>query len=61
MGGSRHSGSMNSRQNFKQIAVIYSLSTAFLDSISNSDQAAQLWLKEQANLWLKKTADLNIK
>ena len=46
---------------YRQIAAIFSVSNAFLDSVGKVDNFAQLWLNESAKAWLKTTADLKIK
>lgn len=61
MGRSSHGGRQNYEQDFKHIAAVYSVSTAFLDTVCNSDKFAQAWIYGKANLWLKKSAELKIK
>ena len=61
MGRSRHGGRHDDEQDFKHIAAVFSVSTAFLDSVSKSDKAAQLWMTEEANQWLRKSVHLKIK
>jgi len=61
MGGPRHGGRHDNEQDFKHIAAVLSISTAFLDSVTKSDKAAQLWITEDANQWLTKSVHLKIK
>jgi len=61
MGRSGHGGRHDDEQDFKHIAAVFSISTAFLDSVSKSDKAAQLWMAEDANQWLTKSVHLKIK
>jgi hypothetical protein len=61
MGRSRHGSRKDYDLYFKHVAALYSISTAFLESISKSDKAAELWLAEEANFWLRKTAHLRLK
>ncbi len=42
----------------QQVAVIASVSTAFMDSISKKDNFAALWLRQNAQPWLKSIAKL---
>lgn len=46
---------------YRQIAAIFSVSNAFLDSVGKADNFAQLWLNESAWAWLKTTADFKSK
>ncbi|HEY8094860.1 MAG TPA: hypothetical protein VIE65_02045 [Methylobacter sp.] len=61
MGRSSFGGRQNSEQEFKHIAAVFSISTAFLDSICKSDKSAQLWVSGKANQWLKRSGTLKIK
>jgi len=56
-----HGSRQNNEQDFKHIAAVFSISTAFLDNVCKSDKFAQSWLLEKANQWLKKSADLKTK
>ncbi len=46
---------------YRQIAAIFSVSNAFLDSVGKADNFAQLWLHESAQAWLKTTAEFKSK
>ncbi|MGZ4993298.1 MAG: hypothetical protein ACXV79_03970, partial [Methylobacter sp.] len=63
MGGGRppHNGRHDDEQDAKHIAAVFSLSSAFMDSISRSDNSARSWIAEKANQWLKKSSSLKIK
>ena len=61
MGGPRNGGRHDNEQDIKHIAAVLSISTAFLDSVTKSDKAAQLWITEDANQWLTKSVHLKIK
>ncbi|MGZ5601555.1 MAG: alpha/beta hydrolase family protein [Methylobacter sp.] len=63
MGGGRppHNGRHDDDQDAKHIAAVFSLSSAFMDSISRSDNSARSWIAEKANQWLKKSSSLKIK
>lgn len=61
MGRPQHDGRQDGKQDAKHIAAVFSISTAFLDSISKSDKFAQSWLSGKSGLWLKKSASLKIK
>jgi len=61
MGRASHGGRPNNEQDFKHIAAVFSISTAFLDSVSKTDKSAQLWMSGKANQWLKKSGSLKIK
>ena len=56
-GGSK----LNANQDYIQLAVVYSVSIAFLDHICKNDNVARTWLSDKANLWLNKSASLKIK
>jgi hypothetical protein len=58
---SSHGSRQKSEQEFKHIAAVFSISTAFMDSVSKSDQFAKSWLSSKAGLWLKKSASFKIK
>ena len=51
----------NSEQDYKHVAAVFSVSTAFLDGLCKSDSVARLWLSEKANQWLSQWAHLKIK
>jgi len=61
MGRLLHGGRQDKEQDFKHIAAVFSISTAFLDNVCKFDKFAQSWLLEKANQWLKKSADLKTK
>lgn len=61
MGRASHGGRQNNEQDFKHIAAVFSISTAFLDSVSKTDKSAQLWMSGKANQWLKKSGSFKIK
>ena len=46
---------------YQSIAAVFSVSSAFLDSIAKADNFARLWLTENAKVWLDKAATLKIK
>jgi len=46
---------------YKSIAAIFSVSTAFLDSIAKSDNFADLWLMKHADSWIDNIAALKRK
>lgn len=56
-----HGGMQDSERDAKHIAAVFSISGAFLDSVSKSDTLAQSWLSQKANQWLKKPSNLKIK
>jgi len=56
-GGSK----LNANQDYAQVAIVYSVSIAFLDHICKNDSVAGTWLSDKANLWLNKSASLKIK
>ncbi|MCK9397069.1 MAG: hypothetical protein M0Q44_15935 [Methylobacter sp.] len=56
-----HGGMQDSERDARHIAAVFSISGAFLDSISKSDTLAQSWLSQKANQWLKKPSNLKIK
>ncbi|HEY8157747.1 MAG TPA: hypothetical protein VIF10_03490 [Methylobacter sp.] len=60
-GWSSHGGRLDSERDFKHIAAVSSISTAFLDNVCKSDKFAQSWLSGKAKQWLKKSADLKTK
>lgn len=45
---------------YQEVAVIASVSTAFMDSIAKKDMFAALWLIKNAKSWLKSVANLTI-
>jgi hypothetical protein len=61
MGRSAHGGRQHYEQDFKHIAAVFSISTAFLDTVCKTDKFAQAWISDKANLWLKKSGELKIK
>lgn len=46
---------------FKQVAIVSSVSTAFLDAVIRSDLAARQWLDNKAAKWIGKTGQLKRK
>jgi hypothetical protein len=58
---SKGASKLNSNQNYAQVAVVYSVSIAFLDHICKNDNVAHTWLADKANQWLNKSATLKIK
>ncbi len=56
-----HGGMHDSERDARHIAAVFSISGAFLDSVSKSDTLAQSWLSQKANQWLKKPSNLKIK
>jgi len=58
---SRDGSKLNGNQNYTQVAVVYSVSIAFLDHICKNDNVARTWLSDKANQWLNKSATLKIK
>jgi hypothetical protein len=61
MGRSSRDGRQHYELDFKHIAAVFSVSTAFLDTVCKTDKFAQAWIAGKANLWLKKSAELKIK
>jgi len=61
MGRPPHGGRQDSQQDFKHIAAVFSVSSAFLDSIGKSDAVAQSWISGKPNHWLKKSSNLKMK
>ena len=61
MGKSQRSFKPNSAPAYQQVAAVFSVSTAFLDSVCKSDSVARSWLSTKANPWLDKSALLKIK
>jgi len=51
----------NGNQDYAQVAVVYSVSIAFLDHICRNDNVARSWLSNKANEWLNKSATLKLK
>ena len=60
MGKSKGGSRKNSEQDYKQIAAVFSVSTAFLDHVCKHDSVAGSWLSTKANPWLDKWANLKI-
>ena len=58
---SKDGSKLNGNQNYTQVAVVYSVSIAFLDHICKIDNVARIWLSDKANQWLNKSATLKIK
>ncbi len=58
---SRGGSTLNGNQDYAQVAVVYSVSIAFLDHICKNDNVAGSWLSDKANQWLNKSASLKIK
>ena len=58
---SRDGSKLNGNENYTQVAVVYSVSIAFLDHICKNDNVAHTWLSDKANQWLNKSATLKIK
>ncbi len=52
---------LKGNQDYTQVAVVYSVSIAFLDHICKKDNVAHTWLSDKANQWLNKSATLKIK
>jgi len=52
---------LNGKQDYTQVAVVYSVSIAFLDHICKKDNVARTWLSDKASQWLNKSATLKIK
>lgn len=52
---------LNNNQDYAQVAIVLSVSIAFLDHICKNDSVARTWLSDKANLWLNKSASLKIK
>jgi len=52
---------LNGKQDYVQVAVIYSVSISFLDHICKKDNVARTWLSDKASQWLNKSATLKIK
>ncbi|MFZ2171805.1 MAG: hypothetical protein WAW61_19465 [Methylococcaceae bacterium] len=61
MGRPPHGGQQDAEQDFKHIAAVLSISTAFLDSVCKSDKFAQFWIAKKAKTWLNKSVALKIK
>ncbi|MGZ4970672.1 MAG: hypothetical protein ACXV8O_04605 [Methylobacter sp.] len=61
MGRAPHGGGQNAEQGARHIAAVFSVSTAFLDTVCKSDKFAQAWISGKAGLWLSKSASLKIK
>jgi len=51
----------NKEPDFKQLATIACVTTAFLDAVTKSDASARQWLTTKADRWLGKSATLKIK
>ena len=58
---SRGGSTLNVNQDYAQVAVVDSVSIAFLDHICKNDNIAGNWLSDKANQWLNKSATLKIK
>jgi hypothetical protein len=43
---------------YKQVAAVYSSSTAFLDKLLKNDEFAQFWIADKANTWLDRAGIL---
>ena len=61
MGKSQRGSRPNGEPDYKQVAAVFSVSTAFLDHVSKNDSVAGFWLSKKANPWLDKWANLKIK
>ena len=58
-GGSKDGGKReNSELGYKQVAAVYSITSAFLDAVVKNDDFAKFWLKEKASNWLERAGML---
>jgi hypothetical protein len=58
-GGSKDSGKReNSDLGYKQVAAVYSITSAFLDAVVKNDDFAKFWLKDKASNWLERAGVL---
>ena len=57
----RGESKLNNNHDYAQVAIVLSVSIAFLDHICKNDSVARTWLSDKANLWLNKSASLKIK
>jgi hypothetical protein len=46
---------------YKQVAAVYSASTAFLDKVVKNDEFAQFWIDDKASNWLDRIGALKIR
>ncbi len=58
-GGSKDGGKReNSDLGYKQVAAVYSVTSAFLDAVVKNDDFAKFWLKDKASNWLERAGVL---
>jgi hypothetical protein len=61
-GGPKQAGKRDkSELGYKQVAAVYSISTAFLDAVVKNDDFAKFWLKDKARDWLNWAGELKVR
>lgn len=61
MGGHRGMDTNSDELAIKHLAAVVSMSLAFLDTIVNHDEFAQLWIESKANDWLNKAGTVSLR
>lgn len=51
----------NAELGYKQVAALFSITTAFLDTVVKNDEFAKFWISDKANKWLDKAGSLHIR
>lgn len=60
-GGKGDSEKRNLELGYKQVAAVYSASTAFLDKVVKNDDFAQFWINDKAETWLDRVGQLKVR
>ena len=62
MGSGKSNGDRkNADLGYKQVAAVFSISSAFLDTVIKNDEFAQFWINEKANGWLERAGSLKVR
>ncbi len=62
LGGGKSNGERkNSDLGYKQVAAVFSTTTAFLDAVVKNDEFAQFWINDKANIWLDRAGLLKVR
>ncbi|MDD4914513.1 MAG: hypothetical protein PHW13_05675 [Methylococcales bacterium] len=59
--GKGDGGQMHQELGYKQVAAVYSASTAFLDKVTKSDEFGQFWIDDKASIWLDRAGVMKIR
>ena len=51
----------NGELGYKQVAALFSATTAFLDTVVKNDEFAKFWISDKANKWLDRAGSLHIR